>query len=87
MREKMGVTRLSSKGQITIPKEVREKLNLKPGDRVVVEAAEGERAILRPLGKPSTTMRGIGRRTREALGNPRAVELVRVMRGEDGEEL
>lgn len=34
----MGSTTVSSKGQITIPKEIRDKLGLKPGDRVVMEA-------------------------------------------------
>lgn len=38
-------SRLSSKGQVTIPVEVRERLGLEPGDVVVYEI-EGERAIL-----------------------------------------
>lgn len=39
-------SRLSSKGQVTIPIEVREKLHLEPGDTVIYEV-EGERAVLR----------------------------------------
>jgi AbrB family looped-hinge helix DNA binding protein len=38
--------RLSSKGQITIPKSVREALKLQEGDQVVFRLVEGERAIL-----------------------------------------
>lgn len=38
--------RLTSKGQLTIPKPVREALNLHEGDRVVFRVIEGERAIL-----------------------------------------
>jgi antitoxin PrlF len=38
--------RITSKGQITIPKPVREALNLSEGDRVVFRVIEGERAIL-----------------------------------------
>lgn len=38
--------RVSSKGQITIPKSVREALNLSEGDQVVFRVIEGERAIL-----------------------------------------
>lgn len=40
-------SRLSSKGQVTIPKPVREALGLSPGEEVVFEIREGE-AILRP---------------------------------------
>ena len=39
-------SRLSSKGQVTIPVAVREKLHLEPGDTVVY-AIEDERAVLR----------------------------------------
>ncbi len=39
-------SRLSSKGQVTIPVEVRERLSLEPGDLVVYEV-EGDRAVLR----------------------------------------
>lgn len=39
-------SRLSSKGQVTIPVEIREKLHLEPGDTVVYEI-EDDRAILR----------------------------------------
>ena len=30
-----GISSLSEKGQVTIPKEIRRRLNLKPGDKVV----------------------------------------------------
>ena len=38
--------RITSKGQITIPKVVRDALNLGEGDQVVFRVIEGERAIL-----------------------------------------
>ena len=38
--------RVTSKGQVTIPKPVREALRLSEGDRVVFRVIEGERAIL-----------------------------------------
>lgn len=38
--------RVSSKGQITIPKPVRKALNLSEGDQVLFRVIEGERAIL-----------------------------------------
>ena len=42
----MQVSRLSTEGQITVPKEVREVLKLKPGDFVAYEIQSGE-VILR----------------------------------------
>lgn len=39
---------LTSKGQLTVPKKVREALGLRPGDQVEFEVMEGE-ARLRPL--------------------------------------
>ena len=39
-------SKLSSKGQVTIPVEVRTKLGLEPGDVVIYEIEE-ERAVLR----------------------------------------
>lgn len=39
-------SRLSSKGQVTIPSEVREKLHLEPGDTVLYDV-EDEHATLR----------------------------------------
>jgi len=37
----MYVSRLSSKGQVTIPKEIREAIGLKPGDMVAYEVQNG----------------------------------------------
>ena len=82
----MGITRISSKGQITIPKKIRDELNLGSGDKVLVELG-GQGAMVRPLLKPSEGMKGIGKRTKEKSGNMRAVELVDKMRREDEEEL
>jgi len=44
--------RVSTKGQVVIPKGVREKLGIKPGDRVRIEAIEGRRAIIQPAVEP-----------------------------------
>lgn len=38
---------ISSKGQITIPQEVRARLGLRPGDRVEF-VAEGDKTVIRP---------------------------------------
>lgn len=39
-------TTLTTKGQVTIPKEIREALGLKPGDKVVFEK-EGNKVVLK----------------------------------------
>jgi len=44
----MPISILSSKGQITIPKEIRKALNLRPSEKVII-VVEGNRAILQPL--------------------------------------
>ena len=43
----MGVTKMTRKGQITIPKDVRENLNVGPSDYVVV-VMDGDHAIIYP---------------------------------------
>lgn len=48
MSNHIAITRLSSRGQIVIPKEVRESLAWEAGDHVAVEV-QGERVILRRL--------------------------------------
>ncbi len=44
----MPISVLTSKGQMTIPKEVRKALNLKPSEKVII-VVEGNRAIIQPL--------------------------------------
>lgn len=42
----IGIGSITTKGQITIPKEIRERLDLKKGDRVIF-AVEGGQATIR----------------------------------------
>jgi AbrB family looped-hinge helix DNA binding protein len=44
----MRVTTLSTKGQLVLPKEIRERLGLSPGDRLKVELSCG-RVVLEPV--------------------------------------
>ena len=48
----MATTRLSSKGQVVIPEEVRRRLGLKPGVQFVV-VGEGDVVILKAVSPPS----------------------------------
>jgi len=42
----MPITKMSSKNQIVIPKEVRRKMNLKPGDQFIIDSFNGTMVIL-----------------------------------------
>ena len=44
----MPIAIMTSKGQMTIPKEVRKALGLKPAGKVVI-VVDGDQAILKPL--------------------------------------
>ncbi len=49
----MSVVRVLSKGQIVIPKPLREKVNISPGDKVEVKVS-GESIIITPIHKTAT---------------------------------
>ena len=57
----MPASTLTSKGQITIPREVRDRLHLKTGSRVdfIVEASG--QVVLKPLDRNFRSIRGIVR--------------------------
>lgn len=44
----MPIAILTSKGQMTIPKEVRKALNIKPSEKVIV-VVDGDQAVIKPL--------------------------------------
>ncbi len=44
-------TTVTSKGQVTIPKRVRDGLGLKPGSKVEIEMQPGRLATIKPAGK------------------------------------
>lgn len=49
---------MTSKGQVTIPKNVRQELHLKPHDRFTVYT-DGDKAILRPMHGDIRDLKGI----------------------------
>jgi antitoxin PrlF len=48
----MNKAKITFKGQVTIPKEVREALTIQEGDTVIFEV-EGDHVVLKPLKKKS----------------------------------
>jgi len=48
----MSEVKVSTKGQIVIPKDIRKKMGLKPGDKVKIEVLEGKKAIIQPIVSP-----------------------------------
>jgi AbrB family looped-hinge helix DNA binding protein len=48
----MAASTLTSKGQVTIPKEVRERLGLKEGDRLVFRFDDQGNLLVRPEARP-----------------------------------
>ena len=47
----MVVATLTTKGQVTIPKEIRESLQLHTGDKIEIIVTEKREAIIRPISK------------------------------------
>ena len=54
----MSTATVTSKGQITLPKDVRDELRLKEGDRVSFEKIDG-RYVLRPQNRSIMDLAGI----------------------------
>lgn len=50
--------KLTAKGQVTIPKEIRDRLGLKPGDRVKFFIDAHGTAVMLPM-RPASVLRGI----------------------------
>jgi AbrB family looped-hinge helix DNA binding protein len=49
--EHLDVTRMSAKGQVVIPGDIRQAMALKPGTKFVV-AGDGDTVILKRIGRP-----------------------------------
>jgi len=60
----MSVATITSKGQITLPRDVRDDLKLREGDRVSFEKIDG-RYVLRPQNKSILDLGGILHRPSE----------------------
>ena len=58
----MAVATLTSKGQTTIPKEIRDRLGLEPGDKLDFVVEADGRVVLRPATRDVRELRGMLRR-------------------------
>jgi len=47
----MALATLTTKGQVTIPKKIRESLKLHTGDKIEIIVTENREAIIRPVSK------------------------------------
>ncbi len=47
----MSTATMTTKGQVTIPKKIREALSLKAGDKIEIIVTENKEAIIRPISK------------------------------------
>ena len=79
--------RITSKGQVTIPQEIREKAGLLPNTEVQFEYVRGQ-VILKPLGKPRSKGWQAIEKSRGTMNNPMfkgwtTDRIVHYLRGED----
>ena len=52
-------TTITSKGQVTVPKPIRDRLHLRPGDKLDFLLDEGNRLRVEPVTAPVTRLKGI----------------------------
>ena len=55
----MPASTLTSKGQTTVPKEIRDRLNLRPGDRLEFVVEEDGRVVVLPATVDASDLKGI----------------------------
>ena len=78
-------TTVTSKGQVTIPKPVRDRLNIKPGSQVDFELAEDGRVVLVKAGRKTTPKCRFDRILGSATVDMTTDEIMALMRGDPAE--
>ena len=74
---------VTSKGQVTIPKSVRDRLGINPGSEVDFEVAEDGRAFLRRIGKHKIKPSRFERMRGTATAGLTTDEIMALTRGEN----
>ncbi len=77
----MAVT-VTRKGQVTIPKAVRDRLGINPGSKIVFEVAEDGRAFFRRVGKTAIKPSHFERMRGTATSGLTTEEIMALTRGE-----
>ena len=72
--------RVTTKGQVTIPKPVRDRLGIRPGTKVEFELAEDGRAYFRRVGKGQTGPSRFERMRWTATGGLNTDEIMKLTR-------
>src|SRR5215212_10802959 len=62
LRKHMASATVTSKGQVTVPKEIRDHLGLEPGDRVRFQIGSGGEVIVEPETVDIRSLRGMLKR-------------------------
>jgi antitoxin PrlF len=73
---------VTRKGQVTIPKPVRDRLGINPGSKVDFEVSEDGRAFLRRVGKPAVKPSRFERMRGTATSGLTTEEIMTLTRGE-----
>jgi antitoxin PrlF len=63
----MASSRITSKGQITVPKAIRETLGVEPGDRIAFRVQDDGRVVVEPETVDLRTLRGVLRPRRRGV--------------------
>lgn len=77
----MTATTLTSKGQVTVPKNVRDFLGIGPGSKVTFELTPGGDVVLRPLASRRPRRSPFARLRGSATVKMRTDEIMRLTRG------
>ena len=64
IRKEMATSTLTSKGQITIPKEIRDHLKIRTGTRLEFRIASDGRVVMQPRSRDVRELKGIVRSSR-----------------------
>jgi AbrB family looped-hinge helix DNA binding protein len=76
-------TRVTRKGQVTIPKRVRDRMNIRPGSAVDFKLAADGRVVLVKAGRKPAARRGAFARLRGSAGAGMTTdEIMALTRGE-----